>query len=99
VRYLLHGDVLPELDAFHLPDVDIVMEPTLPVRQWRVINCFAWGPESWGMADYRLVLDQSAQRSLDDVLTGAAQRTGYPGGADRALQEVKGDIVALYFYD
>ncbi len=67
MRYLLHGDVLPELDAFHLPDVDIVMEPTLPVRQWRVINCFAWGPESWGMADYRLVLDQLAKLKFNRI--------------------------------
>ena len=41
----------------------------------------------------------SSQRSLDDVLTAATQRSAYPGGEERALQEVKGDIVALYFYD
>jgi hypothetical protein len=48
VRYLLHGDVLPEKSQFQLPDTDLVMEPILPVRQWRVINDFACGPESWG---------------------------------------------------
>ncbi|MCZ6676837.1 MAG: hypothetical protein O7E52_06270 [Candidatus Poribacteria bacterium] len=68
VRYLLHGDVLPvERSAFQLPDVDVVMEPTLPVRQWRVINDFACGPESWGMADYRPVIDQLAKLKFNRI--------------------------------
>ena len=68
VRYLLHRDMLPLLDTFYLPDVDIVMEPTLSVRQWRVINDFACGPESWGMADYRPVLDQLAKLKFNRIL-------------------------------
>ena len=68
VRYLLHRDMLPPLDTFYLPDVDIVMEPTLSVRQWRVINDFACGPESWGMADYRPVLDQLAKLKFNRIL-------------------------------
>ena len=68
VRYLLHRDVLPPLDTFYLPDVDIVMEPTLSARQWRVINDFACGPESWGMADYRPVLDQLAKLKFNRIL-------------------------------
>ena len=68
VRYLLHRDVLPEPSTFHLPDLDVVMEPTLPVRQWRVINDFACGPEAWGMADYRPVLDQLAKLKFNRIL-------------------------------
>ena len=68
VRYLLHRDVLPAPCTFHLPDLDIVMEPTLWVRQWRVINDFACGPESWGMADYRPVLDQLAKLKFNRIL-------------------------------
>ena len=68
VRYLLHRDVLPPLSAFHLPDLDVVIEPTLSVRQWRVINDFACGPESWGMADYRPVLDQLAKLKFNRIL-------------------------------
>ena len=68
VRYLLHGDVLPTPCAFHLPDLDVVMEPTLPVRQWRVINDFACGPEAWGMEDYRPVLDQLAKLKFNRIL-------------------------------
>ena len=68
VRYLLHRDVLPEPRSFYLPDLDVVMEPTLSVRQWRVINDFACGPEAWGMADYRLVLDQLAKLKFSRIL-------------------------------
>ncbi|RKU10282.1 hypothetical protein C6502_12080 [Candidatus Poribacteria bacterium] len=68
VRYLLHRDVLPALSTFYLPDLDVVMEPTLPVRQWRVINDFACGPEAWGMADYRPVLDQLAKLRFSRIL-------------------------------
>jgi len=62
VRYLLHGDVLPD-DAgeFRLPTEEVTLEPKLRIRQWRVLNDFACGPESWGMADYRPVLDQLAK--------------------------------------
>ena len=68
VHYLLHRDVLPAPCTFHLPDLNIVMEPTLSVRQWRVINDFACGPESWGMADYRPVLDQLAKLKFNRIL-------------------------------
>ncbi len=68
VRYLLHGDVLPENPGlFRLPESDIVMEPKFPVRQWRVINDFACGPESWGIADYRPVLDQLAKLKFNRI--------------------------------
>ena len=68
VRYLLHRDVLPPIGTFHLPDLDVVIEPTLSVRQWRVINDFACGPESWGMEDYRTVLDQLAKFKFNRIL-------------------------------
>jgi len=69
VRYLLHGDVLPEDPGeFHLPEQDVVLEPKLRVRQWRVINDFACGAESWGMADYRPVLNQLAKLKFNRIL-------------------------------
>jgi len=68
VRYLLHGDVYPEnAGDFHLPEIDKVCEPLLRVRWWRVINDFAMGPESWGMADYRPVLDQLAKLKFNRI--------------------------------
>jgi len=69
VRYLLHGDVLPENRAeFRLPEINAVIEPNLQVRQWRVINDFACGPESLGMADYRPVIDQLAKLKFNRIL-------------------------------
>ena len=66
VHYLLHGDVLPTAPAaFHLPDLNLVCRPILPVRQWRVINDFACGPESWGMEHYRPVIDQLAKHKFN----------------------------------
>ena len=67
VRYLLHRDILPAPIEFYLPEVDLVMEPVLPIRQWRVINDFACGPESWGMADYRVLIDQLAKLKFNRI--------------------------------
>jgi len=62
VRYLLHGDVLPEKPGqFSLPEADVVLEPNLRVRQWRTVNDFACGPESWGLDEHRRVIDQLAK--------------------------------------
>jgi hypothetical protein len=61
VRHLLHGDVQPPQAAFTLPELDLLEEPLLRTRQWRVINDFALGPESWGLADYRPLIDQLAK--------------------------------------
>ena len=45
-----------------------MLEPLLRVRQWRVVNDFASGPESWGMADYRPVLDQLTKLKFNRIL-------------------------------
>ncbi len=44
VRYLLDGDVFPEKTALRLPESDLVMEPRLRMRMWRVVNEHATGP-------------------------------------------------------
>ena len=68
VRYLLHGDVLPPRAVFRLPDAHLRLEPSFPIRQWRVVNEFACGPASWGLADYRPVLDQLAKIKFNRLL-------------------------------
>ena len=67
VRFLLHGDVIPRRRALWLPDVNDVIEPEFPIRQWRVVNDFACGPESWGIADYQPVLDQLAKLKFNRI--------------------------------
>lgn len=61
VRFLLHGDVLPAQRPFNMPTLNVSKEPTLQVRQWRVVNEHAMGPVSWGIADYRPLIDQLAK--------------------------------------
>jgi hypothetical protein len=69
VRYLIHGDVLPQQPGkFRLPEQDLVREPVLRVRQWRVVNDFPHGTEGWGMADYRPFCDQLAKLKLNRLL-------------------------------
>ena len=74
VRFLLDRDVFPvgsdgtsDVEDIRLPEQQVVMEPVLPVRQWRVINDFACGPECWGIADYRTVLDQLAKLKFNRI--------------------------------
>lgn len=67
VRYLLHSDVLPARLKFEMPFYDLVQEPTLRVRQWRVVNEHAIGPVSWGIADYRPLLDQLAKMKFNRI--------------------------------
>jgi len=67
VRHLLHGEVYPPPAHFAVPDLDVLMEPAMPVRQWRVVNDFVLGPESWGLADYRPVIDQLARMKFSRV--------------------------------
>ena len=68
VRYLLRGDVLPEKPGeLRLPNEDVVNEPLLRVRQWRTVNDFANGPESWGIKDHRPLLDQLAKLKFNNL--------------------------------
>ena len=68
VRYLLHGDVLPpDPVPLSLPAADVVLEPNLRVRQWRTVNDFACGPESWGLAEHHRVIDQLAKLRFNRI--------------------------------
>jgi hypothetical protein len=69
VRFLLDRDVLPnDPGPLPLPEHAIVLEPNLTVRQWRVMNAHACGPESWGIADYRPLIDQLAKLKFNRLL-------------------------------
>lgn len=69
IRYLLRGDTLPNAKrALDLAGHDCVLEPELRVRTWRTINCFAIGPESWGLADHEKFLAQLAKLKFNDVM-------------------------------
>ncbi|MBG87857.1 MAG: hypothetical protein CMO80_13265 [Verrucomicrobiales bacterium] len=61
VQFELDRDVLPRTPSFSLPTNVVRKKPRLPVRQWRVMNDFACGPESWGFDDYHKTIDQLAK--------------------------------------
>ncbi|HPO16380.1 MAG TPA: sialidase family protein [Candidatus Hydrogenedentes bacterium] len=68
VRYLLHRDVLPENPGpFRFPDSDVVLEPNLRVRQWRTVNDFACGPESWGLEEHCRMINQLAKLRFNRI--------------------------------
>lgn len=60
----------------------------------------AWGQQcawAWHQLDERHRIGEIV--SLEQVLQQAGARHDYPGGAARALDEVRGDVAALYFFD
>jgi hypothetical protein len=62
VRYLVDRDLLPDrMGQFKLPELNVVMEPLLRVRAHPTIQDFASSGESWGMADFRPLIDQLAK--------------------------------------
>jgi len=72
VRYLLHGDVFPEIPTtgkqFSFPDIDRVWTPNLRVRCWRLNNVFACGPESWGLDETCRFINQVAKMKFNEIL-------------------------------
>lgn len=69
IRYMLRSDILPnEKRALDLAGHDCVLEPELRVRTWRTINCFAIGPESWGVAEHEAFFAQLAKLKFNDVM-------------------------------
>lgn len=62
VRYMVDRDILPEeMGEFKIPDLDVVMEPVFRVRSHPSIQDYAPSGESWGMADFRPMIDQLAK--------------------------------------
>ena len=68
VRYLLAGDDYPSPQSVDLSGLALTIEPTLRTRNWRTINDFAHGPESWGAAEHRKFLKQLAKKKFNSVM-------------------------------
>lgn len=67
VRYLLRRDVLPEMRAFEVPDIDIVREPNMPIRSWTFPHGLSIGPEAWGFEDYKTIIAQLAKMRFNRI--------------------------------
>ena len=77
-------DAFPEADAFGFAMPEF--------REWT--GHYEW---AWAQLDEKYRVREIV--ALEELLRQAGNRTGYPGGAQRALNELKGDIVALHYYD
>ncbi len=68
VRYLLHGDMFPEqAGPFHLPDLDLVLEPTLKLRSWRQFNDLPTGPAMWSLAQQEAFIRQIFKLKFNSI--------------------------------
>ena len=66
VRYLVDRDVLPrDAGTFRVPDLNVVMEPVFRIRAHPSIQDYASSGESWGMADFRPLIDQLAKMKFN----------------------------------
>ncbi len=70
VRYLCDRDVYPTPEPVAwkpLPKLDVVMEPNLRVRCWRLLNELAIGPLSWSLEENQRFLKQIAKMKFNRV--------------------------------
>ncbi len=68
VRYLLDRDVYPSRRQWPgLPDLDLVLEPNMRIRCWRLVNDLAHGPVSWSLEENRRFLRQIAKMKYNRI--------------------------------
>ena len=68
VRYLIDRDVFPPISEWRgLPDLDVVMEPNMRIRCWRLVNDLAHGPVSWPLEENRRFLRQMAKMKYNRI--------------------------------
>jgi len=68
VRYLVDRDVLPpKREWSSLPELDLVREPNLRIRCWRLVNDLALGPVSWSLEENRRFLRQIAKMKFNRI--------------------------------
>ncbi len=91
IRSFLHGDVFPEkAPELKLTGIDAILEPTMKVRAWRVLDENPIGFGAWGIEDYKQLLGQLAKRKFNQIVIGIdSQNAPLPFGGRRFV--VAGD--------
>ena len=93
VRYLFRGDFIPEeRQAFALPTLEIVKEPTLTFRCWRVWNAHACGPESWGIQEQKRIIDQLVKQKFNVILVNLWSTQPFVHYEFRGVKKTTGDL-------
>lgn len=68
VRSLLHGDYYPlETPKMSVDGLDIVMEPTIRTRAFRVVDWSPMGFGPWGLEDQRKLLSQLSKMKFNRI--------------------------------
>ena len=68
VHYLMDRDVFPAKGPWPgLPELDVVMEPNMRIRCWRMINEHAHGPISWSLEETQRFLHQMAKMKYNRI--------------------------------
>jgi len=68
VRYLVDRDVYPAKNPWTgVPNLDVVMEPNMRIRCWRLVNDLADGPVSWSLKENRRFLHQIAKMKYNRI--------------------------------
>jgi len=69
IRYLLSGDIIPEKKkTIDLSMIDILLEPELKVRSFQTVDAFAFGFESWGLADQQKLIRQLVKLKYNNLM-------------------------------
>jgi hypothetical protein len=93
VRYLFRGDFIPEeRQPFSLPSLDIVKEPSLHFRCWRIWNAHACGPESWGIQEQQRIIDQLVKQKFNAVLVNLWATQPFVQYEFRGVKKTTGDL-------
>ncbi|MCH2114827.1 MAG: hypothetical protein MK171_07960 [Pirellulales bacterium] len=95
VRYLVDRDVYPPKRAWPgLPKLDVVMEPNMRVRCWRLVNDLPLGPVSWSLAENERFLGQIAKMKYNRIHTFLWPHQPFVDYALRGMSKPPG---VLYF--
>jgi hypothetical protein len=69
IRSMLHGDLYPvSPPPLKLDGVDVVLEPAVKLRAWRMLDELPTGTAAWGLDEQRRVLRQLAKLKYNRVI-------------------------------
>ena len=69
MRYTAHGDKIPAVKPkLDFAGIDKTLEPQHRQRIWRTVNDFPVGPESWGLAEQKTMLQQLAKLKYNRIM-------------------------------
>ena len=67
VRYLVMRDAFPPRSKFNMPELNVVMEPIFRVRAHPTIQDFADSGESWGIDEFRTLINQLTKMKFNRI--------------------------------